>query len=675
MSKGGVRQFHRPNTGSAFLQGDKIQDVIKNFQESSSSSSTIPGRSLSLSHATSSPAVTRPPPITPRTSTRTSPPPAGTKKTSLPSSLASQQEIFKRISTSSVNMRPSVPARPPFTRLGSERNQLSSGKEPEHDVEGGESDDKKVVDDGQSDTCSDNHLSLTFSEVDDTDSVGEVDSVKEVMKLDTIQKVENPLVKEKTGPVKPFYTKPPICSDPPKLIPSLSKVPVNKATTRTSPPFQRSPSSEQSNPKPIQAPVIKLHQKPLTPGGFVGFANLPDQVYKRALRKGFEFSLMVVGETGLGKSTLVNSMFLTDIYSSKENQICSVERTVTVETHHVMLEEGGVKLSLNVVDTPGFGDSVDNTDCWDPITEYVEEQFNKFLEAETRVNRVLVPDTRVHACLYFIAPSGHGLKYIDVEFMRRLHDKVNIIPVIGKSDACTKEELVIFKQKILSQLAEYNISVYQFPNDESNPENNLVPFAVVGSNVVVHDESGKRFRGRAYPWGTVNIEDKNHCDFLSLRSLVLAHHMQDLKDVTSQVHYEKYRCTKLTALALSNECDSLNKNPLAVIEDEKNEHDDKMRKMNKDMEDVFRRKVEEKQEKMNRVEREDMERLEKEKNRLEEEKLKLALKKEELEKDKKSWANTHGVEMTKFLHRSTESLDGKKKKYGLPNNPFKFGRS
>ena len=32
MSKGGVRQFHRPSTGSSFLQGDKIQDVIKTLQ-------------------------------------------------------------------------------------------------------------------------------------------------------------------------------------------------------------------------------------------------------------------------------------------------------------------------------------------------------------------------------------------------------------------------------------------------------------------------------------------------------------------------------------------------------------------------------------------------------------------------------------------------------------------
>ena len=96
----------------------------------------------------------------------------------------------------------------------------------------------------------------------------------------------------------------------------------------------------------------------------------------------------------------------------------------------------------------GFGDSVNNSDCWDPITEYVDKQFNKFLEAETQVNRVHLPDTRIHACLYFIAPSGHGLRSIDVEFMRRLHDKVNIIPVIGKSDACTKEELSSFKKKV-----------------------------------------------------------------------------------------------------------------------------------------------------------------------------------------------------------------------------------
>ena len=35
-----------------------------------------------------------------------------------------------------------------------------------------------------------------------------------------------------------------------------------------------------------------------------------------------------------------------------------------------------------------------------------------------------------------------------------------------------------------------------------------LPFAVVGSNTVVVDEKGNRCRGREYPWGTVDIEDK-----------------------------------------------------------------------------------------------------------------------------------------------------------------------
>ena len=48
-----------------------------------------------------------------------------------------------------------------------------------------------------------------------------------------------------------------------------------------------------------------------------GFANLPNQLYRKSVKDGFEFSLMVVGESGLGKSTLTNSLFLTDVYSDE----------------------------------------------------------------------------------------------------------------------------------------------------------------------------------------------------------------------------------------------------------------------------------------------------------------------------------------------------------------------
>jgi len=44
------------------------------------------------------------------------------------------------------------------------------------------------------------------------------------------------------------------------------------------------------------------HSRPMPPAkskvldGYVGFANLPNQVYRKAVKKGFEFTLMVVGK-------------------------------------------------------------------------------------------------------------------------------------------------------------------------------------------------------------------------------------------------------------------------------------------------------------------------------------------------------------------------------------------
>ena len=171
----------------------------------------------------------------------------------------------------------------------------------------------------------------------------------------------------------------------------------------------------------------------------------------------------------------------------------------------VQLEENGVKLSLTVVDTPGFGDAVDNRDCWAEALTYVERQYDRFLEEETRVRRTKLPDNRVHACLYFISPNGHGLKNIDIQCMQKLDKMVNIIPVIGKADACTEEELVTFKERIRQQLEENDINVYKFPEEEAERG----PFAVVGSNVIMEDPvTGKTFRGRKYPWGCVSIEEE-----------------------------------------------------------------------------------------------------------------------------------------------------------------------
>lgn len=46
----------------------------------------------------------------------------------------------------------------------------------------------------------------------------------------------------------------------------------------------------------------------------------------------------------------------------------------------------------------------------------------------------------------------------------------------------------------------------------------------------------------------ISVENIEHCDFIPLRNMMIRTHMQDLKDVTNNVHYENYRCRKLAGV-------------------------------------------------------------------------------------------------------------------------------
>ncbi|XP_076859707.1 septin-2A [Brachyhypopomus gauderio] len=189
--------------------------------------------------------------------------------------------------------------------------------------------------------------------------------------------------------------------------------------------------------------------------GYVGFANLPNQVHRKSVKKGFEFTLMVVGESGLGKSTLINSLFLTDLYPERyiPGAAEKIERTVQIEASTVEIEERGVKLRLTVVDTPGYGDAINSQDCFKTIIHYIDNQFERYLHDESGLNRRHIVDNRVHCCFYFISPFGHGLKPLDVEFMKAIHSKVNIVPVIAKADTLTLRERDRLKRRVSELLS------------------------------------------------------------------------------------------------------------------------------------------------------------------------------------------------------------------------------
>ncbi|KAI8854762.1 Septin-type guanine nucleotide-binding (G) domain-containing protein [Chytridium lagenaria] len=258
---------------------------------------------------------------------------------------------------------------------------------------------------------------------------------------------------------------------------------------------------------------------------------------------------MVVGESGLGKTTFMNTLFSAPLTEQKVQKNLSNSKTVAVQPITYELVEDGVSLHLTVIDTPGFGDNLNRETNFKPIVEYIDSQYERFMQAERSQDmRRDISDSRVHALIYFIAPTGGGLRDLDIDFLQRLCTKTNVIPVIAKADSLTPEEMSAFKKTILKDFEKHDIRVY--PTFHAEDRENIseyerfMPFAIIGSDDFI-EVGGKKVRGRTYRWGSVEVENEKHCDFVQLRELVIRTNLQDLIETTHTIHYAQYRSSQI----------------------------------------------------------------------------------------------------------------------------------
>ncbi|KAF8898516.1 septin [Infundibulicybe gibba] len=284
------------------------------------------------------------------------------------------------------------------------------------------------------------------------------------------------------------------------------------------------------------------------------------------VKKGVQFTLMVVGASGTGRTTFVNTLCESEVLAHKihdDPETAHVEEGIRIKPANV---EDGVRIALTIVDTPGFGDNIDNEFAFQEIVGYLERQYDDILAEESRIKRnPRFRDNRIHALLYFIPPTGHALREMDIELMRRLSPRVNVIPVIGKADSLTPRELKGFKKRIMEDIEHYDIPVYNFPydveeDDEETIQDNselraLLPFAIIGSEEEIEID-GQLTRARIYPWGVAEVDNPKHSDFSRLRSALLNSHLGDLKSLTHDVLYETYRTEKLSRTVNSDAQDS-----------------------------------------------------------------------------------------------------------------------
>ncbi|KAJ7044171.1 GTP binding protein [Mycena alexandri] len=210
---------------------------------------------------------------------------------------------------------------------------------------------------------------------------------------------------------------------------------------------------------------------------------------------------------------------------------------------------------------------------------------------------ILEPPVTTNPLLY--RPT---LPLVEISTIRRLSARVNVLPVIARADVLSNERLAAIKMAIRRDLADNGIGFGIFDIDHSDlpsphasdpltsyangtplvtanspPASPVaspllrLPYALVSPDIYSHSDgvpripparhelvlqytpsssqhpssssSKKNLRGkfvRTYRWGTVDVLDPNHSDFIPLRAAIF-HHMKTLQKYTREYLFDKFR--------------------------------------------------------------------------------------------------------------------------------------
>ena len=259
--------------------------------------------------------------------------------------------------------------------------------------------------------------------------------------------------------------------------------------------------------------------------------GLRQQLIKELEQHGECVTIMVVGETGVGKTSLLSNLFHQQL--EWPDSSTSGGRTLRVQEQVVTFDMGGVPFSARLVDSPGYGDSLDLARTFSTCVRYIDGCFRAALRSEQRIRR---GDARaqkqdkklVDVVLYFFSP--HRAKEIDMDFLRAMRGKASIVPVLAKADTMTTAELQDFRATVTAALESAGIEIAHSP------------FAVVCAE---RPAKGGR-RGRAYPWGMALSEEGAHSELPQLRAFLLTDGLLGLREAAA-AHYEAYRARRLRA--------------------------------------------------------------------------------------------------------------------------------
>ena len=210
------------------------------------------------------------------------------------------------------------------------------------------------------------------------------------------------------------------------------------------------------------------------------------------------FNLLIIGESNLGKRTFLKSVLKkynqeitikpteVEAESIKIEETCSFDvSSDTGDIHfHVYTSPGYGELRQKLVHALSFsvliananctltsGDSIDNAFSFDIIRNDLLARHDAWCHIDAQLlseQERLTMDERIHCVLYFISPNK--IKAIDLAFIKQMESLVPIVPIIGKADSMTPDELSRYLAQVsdaVMSLSPGDPTIYDFQENVS----------------------------------------------------------------------------------------------------------------------------------------------------------------------------------------------------------------
>ncbi|KAI4754160.1 hypothetical protein E4T52_13703 [Aureobasidium sp. EXF-3400] len=229
--------------------------------------------------------------------------------------------------------------------------------------------------------------------------------------------------------------------------------------------------------------------------------------------------IMVAGPSGTGKTSLIKSIVqvcedvvhVDPIVAIDSSSTSTTRRDSIFETHASTksyppwwsdeIEQGRglrrrksmgdsiLERNISFIDTPGWdmsgaSDQENMANAISTIQENIETSFRRNALtgelSDTDLLSVLSGSGgfQVDVLLYMFHPTSHQINPPEIDALRRLSALTNVVPIIGRADTCTSDNIMDTKTAIRSSLEAAGVRTFAFQAADAKDASTSSPFAV-----------------------------------------------------------------------------------------------------------------------------------------------------------------------------------------------------